>query len=144
MGTKYTNNTIISVYERFNSFWRVNILSWVIWSPTDYLAEWKFVSGHRKNEKNKLGVEQQPHLAHDHMVNSTSWLLTHHWIKFVQLFFTKFMDISRCHIIGGEVRHDQWIWIRTIQFFATWQHWICWPGAVFFSFVPDITQWQTS
>ena len=42
-------------------FREINIISCVIGSPTDYMAEWKFGSTHRQNEKNKIFQILKPH-----------------------------------------------------------------------------------
>ena len=59
---KKTISVTLSVYKCFNSFWVINITGCVI----QHLAERKFGSGHRHDEKksNKPRVEREPRSAH--------------------------------------------------------------------------------
>ena len=52
------------MYFCLNNFWRRNIISCVIWSPADYMAEWENVPLDPRNKKKQEGLLKLALQAH--------------------------------------------------------------------------------
>ena len=78
---KKTVSITLSVYYCFNNFWRINIISCVIQSPADYMAEWKNkpLDPKTTGKKKKQLVNHEPHrLMAARLIKLSYYRIFHH------------------------------------------------------------------